>query len=395
MSWTYRIVAVLVVLALVTGATVALRPRPIDVEVARVIGAPLEQKIVDDGKARVRERYTVSAPVAGTLARIELHEGDVVEPGAILARLLPLPSPLLDPRSRQVAEQRLASSFDVQRQSQATVTRAETADEQSRRELQRVQQLAAQGALPAAQLDRAGADARMRESELASARFAERVATHEIEQARSALETFRPGARATDQLEVTSPVHGQVLHVLHQSEGVVEAGAALIEVGDPQALEIVVDVLSQDAVELRPGMVARVMHWGREEPLDAKVRRVEPAAFTRTSALGVDEQRVNVILDIVAPLEQWRTLGDGFAVEVEITLWSRPDVLQVPISALFREGQGWSVFAVEGDRARSRHVEVGHRGALQSEIAAGLRPEEEVIVHPGASVRGGVRVEHR
>jgi HlyD family secretion protein len=395
MNWTFRIVAVLVALGLVAGAVVALRPRPIDVEVASVVRAPLEHKVVDDGKARVRERYTVSVPVAGTLARIELHEGDVVEPGSVLARLLPLPSPLLDPRSRQVAEQRLASAFDMQRQSQATVARAEAADEEAHRDLQRIQQLVTQGALPGAQLDQAGADARMRQSELESAHFAERVASHEIEQARSALETFRPGAHAADQLEVTSPVHGQVLHVLHQSEGVVEAGTALIEVGDPQALELVVDVLSQDAVGLRPGMVARVLHWGGDRPLDAKVRRVEPAAFTRTSALGVDEQRVNVVLDIVAPAEQWRSLGDGFAVEVEITTWSKPDVLQVPTSALFRDGDGWAVFTVENDRAASRRVEPGHQGALQTEINAGLQADEWVIVHPGASVRAGVRVAHR
>jgi HlyD family secretion protein len=395
MKWSFRIVAILLGLALLAGAVTALRPHPIDVEVARAARAPLEQKVVDDGRARVRERYTVSAPVAGTLARIELHEGDGVEPGSVLARLLPLPSPLLDPRSHQVAQQQLASALDMQRQSQATVSRAETAGEQAHRELQRTTQLAAQGAIPVAQLEQAGAEARMRESELASARFAERVAAHEIEQARSALETFRPGVRASEQLEVTSPVHGLVLHVLHQNEGVVAAGTPLIEVGDPQALELVVDVLSQDAVELRPGMVARVVHWGGDGPLDAKVRRVESAAFTRTSALGVDEQRVNVVLDIVAPSQQWRALGDGFAVEIEITLWSKPDVLQVPTSALFREGTGWSAFVIENGRAIVRHVEPGHRGALETEIAAGIEPEDVVIVHPGPSVRAGVRVAHR
>jgi HlyD family secretion protein len=395
MKWSFRVVAVVLALALVAATIAALRPRPIDVEVAAVVRGSLEQKVVDDGKARVRERYTVSAPVAGTLARIELHEGDVVEPGSILARLLPLPSPLLDPRSRQVAEQRLASALDMQRQSQASVARAETANDDARRELQRVTQLASQGAVPDAQLDRTGAEARMRDSELASTRFAERVAAHEIDQARSALETFRPGARVSEQLEITSPVHGQVLHVLHQSEGVIEAGAPLIEVGDPQALELVVDVLSQDAVALRPGMVAYVVHWGGDRPLDAKVRRVEPAAFTRTSALGVDEQRVNVVLDMVAPPVQWRALGDGFAVEIEITLWSKPDVLKVPTSALFRDGPAWAAFVVSGGRAVTKHVEPGHRGALDTEVLAGLEADDLVIVHPGASVRAGVRVAHR
>jgi HlyD family secretion protein len=185
------------------------------------------------------------------------------------------------------------------------------------------------------------------------------------------------------------------LHVLHRSEGVVEAGTPLVEVGDPQALELVADVLSQDAVSLRPGMVARVVHWGGDKPLEAKVRHAEPAAFTRTSALGVDEQRVNVVLDIVAPPEQWRALGDGFAVEIEITLWSRPDVLKAPTSALFRDGTAWAAFVVRGGRAVTTHVEPGHRGALETEVVAGLEADDLVIVHPGASVRAGVRVAYR
>jgi HlyD family secretion protein len=395
MKWSFRMISILIALALSAGVILALRPHPLDVDVARVVRAPLDQKVVDEGRARVRERYTVSAPVAGTLARIELNEGDVVEPGAVLARLLPLPSPLLDPRARQVAQQRLASSVDTQKQNAATVSRAETAFDQAHRELARVEALARQGALPPAQLDQVAAEARMREAELSSARFSEQVAEHDIEQARAALERFSPGGRPTDQFEVTSPVHGQVLHVLHKSEGVVEAGNALIEVGDPRALELVVDVLSQDAVSVHAGMPARLLHWGGEPPLTAKVRRVEPSAFTKTSALGVDEQRVNVVLDPDGPADAWRAIGDGFAAEVEITVWSKPDVLQVPTSALFREGAGWQVFVVSGGRAVARNVQVGHRGALESEILGGLDVDEAVIIHPGASVRGGARVAFR
>jgi HlyD family secretion protein len=226
-------------------------------------------------------------------------------------------------------------------------------------------------------------------------RFSEEVAAHDIEQARAALERFAPGARSSDQFEVTSPVHGKVLHVLHKSEGVVEAGAPLIEVGDPQALEMVSDVLSQDAVAIRAGMSARLVHWGGEPSLLAKVQRVEPSAFTKTSALGVDEQRVNIILDPDGPADAWRSIGDGFASEVEITMWSKPDVLQVPTSALFREGDGWAVFAVAGDRANVRRVPVGHRGVLDTEILGGIEAGDLVIVHPSASVHDGVRVEHR
>ncbi len=381
--------------ALVVAVVVAMRPKPIDVEVAAVTRAPLAQTVGGDGRARVRERYTVSAPVAGSLARIDLHEGDAVEPGTVVARLLPLASPLLDPASRQAAEQHVAASVDAERQAEATVARAEAADAQARRDLVATDALSKQGAVAIAQLDQATADARMRAAELASAQFSAQIASHEIAQARAALERFQPGARASDQFEVTSPVHGRVLHVLHQSEGVVTAGTALLEVGDPQALELVVDVLSPDAVAIRPGMPARALHWGGEPPLAAKVRRVEPAAFTRTSALGVDEQRVNVVLDLDDVGDRTRSLGDGFAAELEITVWSRPDVIQVPTSALFRTGDTWSVFAVVGDHAAVRAVEPGHRGSLETEIVRGLDAGELVIIHPGAGIRDGVRVEHR
>jgi HlyD family secretion protein len=395
MKWPSRIIAIGLGAALVAGVVQAIRPHPLDVDVAPVVRAPLDQTVVDDGKARVRERYTVSAPVTGTLARIELHEGDVVEPKMVLARLLPVPSPLLDARSRQVAEQRLASAMDSQKQAQATVTRAQAAQEQARLELDRVGALVKQGSLPSAQLDQVEADARMREAEFASAHFSDDVAAHDIEQARAALERFSPGARPSEQFEVTSPVHGQVLHVLHKSEGVVEAGTALLEVGDPQALELVVDVLSQDAVAVRSGMPARLLHWGKEQPLAAKVRRVEPSAFTKTSALGVDEQRVNVVLDLQGPPDAWRSLGDGFAAEVEITVWSKPDALQIASSALFRQGAGWAVLAVRDGRATTRVVEVGHRGPLQTEVLGGLEANDLVIIHPGASVHEGVRVAFR
>jgi HlyD family secretion protein len=395
MKWTFRITAFIIGLALFGGAVEVLRPKPIDVDVARVMRAPLDQRIVNDGKARIREKYTVSAPVAGTLARIDLHEGDVVDPGSVLARLLPLASPLMDPESRRAAEQRLASAVDAAEQAKATVTRAQGLRDQAKTDLARVEALATEGALPRAQLDQATVDARTRAAELSSAMFAQKVAEHEIAQARTALARFTPGAGKAEQLEVTCPVHGKVLHILRKSEGVVTAGTALLEVGDPQALELVADVLSQDAIEIRPGMAARVVHWGGDSPLTAKVRRVDPAAFTKTSALGVDEQRVNVLLDLDDGGDSWRALGDGFAVEVEITTWSKPDAVQVPTSALFRQGSGWAVFVAATGRAMVRDVELGHRGPLHTEVLTGLQPDEVVVIHPGASVHGGVRVESR
>jgi HlyD family secretion protein len=395
MKWTFRIVALVIGVALIAGAAAVLRPQPVAVEVANVVRGPLDQKIVDDGKARIREKYTVSAPVVGTLARIDLHEGDVVEPGAVLARLLPLPTPLLDPQSRKAAEQRLASTIDASEQAKASAERAQLVRDQAKTELARVETLTKQRALPEAQLDQASVDAHTKEADLASANFAQKIAEHEIAQARAALARFTPGAGRSEQFEITSPVRGQVLHVLHKSEGVVAAGTALLEVGDPQALELVADVLSQDAVQIKPGMAARVIHWGGATPLVAKVRQVEPAAFTKTSALGVDEQRVNVLLDLDGSAEAWRALGDGFAVEIEITVWSKPDVVQAATSALFREGPAWAVFVVEGRRAKTRHVEPGHRGPLQTEVTSGLQAGEVVIIHPSPGIHDGVSIAFR
>ncbi|HTQ05936.1 MAG TPA: HlyD family efflux transporter periplasmic adaptor subunit [Polyangiaceae bacterium] len=389
----FRVLSAVLVLALVVGAVSVLRPEPIAVDVATTTRGLLELSVVDDCKARIREKYTVSAPVAGTLARIERHEGDVVEPGAELARLLPLASPLLDPESRKSAEQRLASTIDGAEQAKASVARAQALRDQAGADVQRNQALAAQGSLSSAELDRTLVEARTRDADLASARFAQSVAEHAIAEARATLARFRPGATQSEEFELTSPVHGEVLHVFHQSEGVVSAGTPLLEVGDPQALELVADVLSQDAVEIRPGMSARVAHWGGPTPLRAKVRRVEPAAFTKTSALGVDEQRVNVVLDLDGATPG--ALGDGFAAEVEITVWSKPDAVKIPTSALFRQGGAWAVFVVRGERAHTRAVVPGHRGPLETEVTSGLTPGDVVVIHPGAAVADGSRVTHR
>ncbi|HVW24501.1 MAG TPA: HlyD family efflux transporter periplasmic adaptor subunit [Polyangiaceae bacterium] len=395
MNVTFRIAVIVIGVALLAGALAVMRPQPMEVEVATAVRAPLEQKVIDDGKARIREKYTVSAPVTGTLARIELHEGDVVEPDSVLARLLPLASPLLDPESRKAAEQRLASAIDVAQQARATVDRAQAVSDQAKVDLGRTDALAKQGSLATTVLDQAIVDARTKAAELESAKFAAKVAEHEIAQARAALARFTPKAGNSEQFEITSPVRGQVLHILRKSEGVVDAGTPLLEVGDPRALELVADVLSQDAVEIAPGMIASVDHWGGPAQLAAKVRRVEPAAFTKTSALGVDEQRVNVLLDLDGPPDRWRALGDGFAVEIGVTVWSKPDALQIPTSALFRTASGWAVFVVTSGRAGTRSVTPGHRGPLRTEILTGLSPGDVVIIHPAAAVHEGVRVLHR
>jgi len=380
-------VAALVVALIVLAS----RPKPLEVQVATVTRGPMRLTVDDDGKTRVRERYTVPAPVAGTLSRVELRAGDPVEPGTVIAQLLPLPSPLLDPRAREVAEQQVGGTRDAQLQAQAAVARAQSAADLAKSTLDRDKRLVDQGALGTTELEQAEADARMKQSELESLRFAQQVAAHNVTQAQAALSRFDLKPGTTEHLDVTSPVHGRVLHVLHEDAGPVNAGTAIVEVGDLASIEIVVELLSQDAVQVRPGMPATLTHWGGGEPLAAHVRRVEPAGFTKLSALGVEEQRVDVLLDLDDP-KAAASLGDGFAVEVSILTWSASDVLRAPTSALFRKGDGWAVFLVKDGRATIHPVTIGHRGPLLAEVTSGLAEHDVVVAHPPTSLADGAKV---
>jgi HlyD family secretion protein len=409
---------------------VVARPKPLEVETAAVTRGPLQQVVDEDAKTRVRERYTVSAPMAGTLARIELHAGDPVEPGTVVAWLQPLPSPLLDPRAREIASQHVASSLDAHSQAAAAVVRAQAALQLAQSTQARDKELVAQSAVTPQQLEKDDADARMQASELESLRFAEKVAAHSVDEARLALGSFGAkqgpteeavgrsiraeeagfaGRRAeavgrsirSQQLELTSPVHGCVLHVIHEDSGVVTPGQALLEIGDPASLEVVVQVLSQDAVDIRPGMKASLNHWGGDHDLHARVSRVEPAGFTHLSALGVEEQRVNVLLDL-DPGSEAKSLGDAFALEAQIVTWSGDDVPQIPTSALFRSNapasgprpseSGWEVFTIADGKAVVKPVKIGHRGPLHTEILDGIAPGELVISHPAPTLKAGAKV---
>lgn len=388
-----RIIVGVVLAIIVVLIVIASRPKPLEVQTSTVSRGPLRLTVEEDGKTRVRERYTVPAPVAGTLSRVELRAGDPVEPNTIIARLLPLPSPLLDPRAREVAQQQLASTRDSQQQAQAAVARAQSAVDLANSTLARDRHLVDTGALGAAELEQAEADARMKESELQSLRFAQQVAVHNITQAQAAVSRFDLKPGAVDSLDITSPVHGRILHVLHEDAGPVTPGTAIVEVGDVASMEIVTQLLSQDAVSVRPGMPATLTHWDAAggRALKARVRRVEPAGFTKLSALGVEEQRVNVLLDLDDP-ENASPLGDGFAVEVSILTWSSDAVLKVPTSALFRQNEGWSVFVVQDGRAKMRAVQIGHRGPLEAEVVSGLAEGDVVVAHPGPSLKDGIRV---
>jgi HlyD family secretion protein len=386
---------VLAALALLGVIWMAWRPNPIDVEIATVSRGPLVVTVDEDGLTRVKDRYLVSAPIAGNLGRLELDAGDPIAEGQVLARLVPLPPPLLDARTRAEAEARVAAARAARRQSQAAVNQARHASDFAKKEADRALAVVEQGGLAASDADRAVSTLDRSLDELRSAEFGARVAEHQLELAETALTRLSGTADDGEQVEISSPVDGQVLRVLQESEGVVQAGAPIIEVGNPGALEVVVDVLSQDATRISPNAPVVIERWGGARPLEAHVRRVEPSAFTKISALGVEEQRVNVIVDIDEPKEHWSSLGDGFRVEARISIWRGDDVLRVPASAVFRAQDSWASFVVEDGKAVTRPVEIGETSGLQTEVLSGLEEGEQVIAYPSDSVRDGVPVRSR
>jgi HlyD family secretion protein len=282
---------------------------------------------------------------------------------------------------------------------EAGLARARVALDQEQVDLVRARSLGSQGVLAKSELDRAELTANVRAKEVASAEFERDVAAHELEMARAALLQLRedPHAAGSDvePWEIRSPVPGRVLRVLQESEGVVAPGTPLVELADPSDLEVVVDLLTSDAVQVASGAPVGIDGWGGPRPLAGRVRLVEPAGFTKISALGVEEQRVNVVIDITSPPDEWRSLGDGFRVDARITLEAREDALRVPTSALFRDGDRWGVYAVEDGRARKRIVELGPRGDRQAVVEAGLASGDPVIVFPGDAIADGVRVRAR
>ncbi len=394
MKWVKRAVLLVVAVGLLGLAVWSFIPKPLPVDLGRVRKTTMLVTIDEDGLARVQDRYVVSAPLAGNLARIELHAGDPVEPGTVLARVLPLASPLLDARSRAESDARVSAAEAAKRQADATIERARVALELTRTELARRQLLASRGAASRQEVELAELELRGRTTELESARFGARVAQHQVEMARVVLRRLGDTGDA-EQLEITSPVRGRVLRVLAQSEGAIAPGTPLLEIGDPSALEVVVDVLTTDAVRVRAGQRATIVRWGGDRPLAAQVRLVEPSAFTRASALGVEEQRVNVVLDLTDPPSTWARLGDGYRVEAQIVLEEITRVLLVPASALVRRGEAWALFAVEGDRAVERTVHLGARNDLDVEIVRGVREGDSIVLHPPDLLSPGERVTGR
>jgi HlyD family secretion protein len=392
--WVHRLrgaALIMIALAAVSGLVYAWMPEPIPVDVAAVSVGPLQVTVDEDARTRVKDRYTISAPLMATLARIELRPGDRVQSGKLLARLVPLDPPLLDARTRALQQARIAAALASRQQAESAIERARAALDFAQTEVARERELNARGASAERLRARAELEARSLSQDLASTQFGARVADYEVQMARLALDRQRDGGNA-EQIEIVSPVDGQVLRVLQESAAVVQPGSPLIELGDLRALEVVADVLTSEAVSIRPGANATIEHWGGALPMAAHVRAIEPSAFTRISALGVEEQRVNVLLELDAPQSQWATLGDGYRVETRIEIWSGAAVLSAPASAVFRQGDQWASYRLQSGRTQLVPVEIGQRNPERVEIVRGLAAGDTVVVHPSERLADGARV---
>jgi HlyD family secretion protein len=388
------IVWVLIGIGVVAAIVVAMLPKPTVVELASVVKGPLVVTVEGDGKTRIKDRFVVSAPVTGQMPRLDLHPGDNVKLGAPLTQIAPIEAPLLDPRSRAQSEAQAKLSRAARSQAGARVSMAQAALDFEKNELARVKQLFAAGGVPQATVDAAELKARSSAAELESARFGERIAQFQLETAEAAVVRQKGGAAQDEGLRVAvrAPIEGTVLRVFQESAGLIAAGAPLLELGDRAAMEIVIELLSTDAVAVRPDARVMIDRWGRDEVLEARVRLIEPSGFTKISALGIEEQRVNVVADFTGPREAWSALGDGYRVHARIVIFERADALKVPLSALFRHGDGWAVFGLAGDKASLRKVEVGRRSLAEAEILSGLNEGDKILVHPSEKIADGTAV---
>ena len=363
----------------------AIREKPLEVDTAVVGRGALQVTVDAEGKTRVRDRYIITAPVTGTLQRIDVPEGTHVRKGDVVAQLAPLP---LDPQATRQAEARVLGARSLLRDAETRVRQARATLEQDRRMAERTQRLVRAGALADRDLEDAALTVRLREEDLSSAEARVRAAAADVDQAQAALIAIGVGTPGTV-VRVRAPADGCILRVPERSARVVTAGVPILELGDPTALELVVDVLSTDASRIRPGAVAVVDNWGEGENLTGHVRTIEPAAFTRVSALGVEEQRVNVVID----LPHWpATLSDGYRVETRITVWQATDVTIVPVSALFREGQDWAVFVLRDGAAKLTRVSIGERGAAGAQVLDGLHGGDVVVIFPSDQIKTGRRL---
>ena len=391
---------------LAAGAVLALllilafRPQQIAVDIAEVVQGPMQVTVRDEGRTRVRNEYVVSAPVGGRLLRIDYKPGAMMQAGDILARIVPGVPAFLDARAQAEARADVQSAAAALAAAQSELERAEAQERFSRTELERVTELHARELISVDTYDRARLELRIAESAAAQARENVRMREAGLDAARIRL--TQPGATAADGtitgsiVDVVAPVSGRVLRVAQESESVIAAGAEVVSLGDPGDLEVVVEMLSTDAVQVRSGADVIIENWGREdEPLHGRVRLVEPYGFLKISALGVEEQRVNVIVDFTGPPSEWVSLGHGYRIEAAIVTWAADTVVQASVASLFRSQGEWAVFRVESGRAALTTVEVGRNNGRNAQILSGLAAGDSVILYPGESISDGVRIRRR
>jgi HlyD family secretion protein len=399
-----KLFVVLIVAIVVAGLGYAFWPQPADVDLAAVVRGPLQVTVDEDGKTRIREKYVVSAPLAGRLLRIDMEAGDPADAGkTLLATIEPRDPDLLDARTIAQSEARVKAAAAALQKMEPVMEQVRAAQAYDEAELARARQ--AGDAVTKSELENLEYKYRQSSEEQRSTRIQEEISRFELEQAEAALLRTRPRDSETSDggsngnggwtFTIYSPIDGRVLRVLQESAAVVTAGTALLELGDPRDLEAEVDVLSRDAVKIEPGARVLLEHWGGDQVLQGRVRLVEPSGFTKISTLGVEEQRVNVIVDFVDPPAARTALGDGFRVEARIVIDEADDVLKVPTSALFRVGKESAVFKVVDDVAERQIVKIGRQNGLEAEVIEGLSADDRVVIHPSDQVEDGVHVRQR
>ncbi len=387
----------IIIVAVVLATGYGLIPGAIDVDLVNVFRGPLQVTIEEEGRTRLKERFVISAPTSGVMQRIDAKVGDPVQKGQSVAVLEPLRSQALDPRSLAETEASVSAATAALKASREKERAADADADYLEKKLERITNLHASGYVAKDQFDQAASEVKKAQAVRLSAEAAVNVARFELDRTRVALQSFTSikNSESHHIIYIPSPITGAIFRIYRESEGTVGAGEPLMDIGNAENLEVRVEVLSSDAVRIKKGTPVLFKRWGGDEPLSGAVRIVEPAGFTKISSLGVEEQRVLIIADILSEPDKWRALGDGYRLEAHFVVLEAKDVLQVPNSALFRSGKDWAVFASDKGKALKRLVEVGQRNGFTAEILSGIHENDKVIAHPDEAISDGTRIQYR
>lgn len=381
---------------LCVGLIIAFWPRPKLVDLVTVERSSLQVTITDEGNTRIHDIYTLSSPINGRLRRIDYDVGDKVVAGqSMIVEIEPVDAAFLDPRSEALAEADLQAAQSARELARETVKQAEAELEFASAELKRIQELRLQGTTSQRELDSAQRNFKTTKAALATAHAALQVRNFELQRVEALLRPpsqSRVNSELCDCMTILAPISGTVLKVITKSEGVVLAGAPLIEIGNPKDLEIVVELLSVDAVKVVEGMPVIIDNWGGDQPLQGRVKRVEPFGFTKFSALGIEEQRVNVLIELLSPHEQWQRLGHGYQLDASIVLWQQDNVLTLPVTSLYRKREKWMLLAVVDGEIEEREIQIGRQNSHFAQVISGVDEGEFIIKFPSDQLYPGLQV---